>query len=83
MVQIILKMKSKYTYHPGSEVPINRADWCNMENVKIIQDCIYSKLVDAGIAKQLTGEGNLLDEDGTTSGNTMDQKTKFKLTHPN
>ena len=62
---------------------VNRAEWCNVENVKIMYDCIYSELVDAGVAKQLAGDGYWLDEEGNISDtNSFGRKTRFELTYP-
>ena len=35
---------------------VNRSEWCNVENIEIMYDAIYSELVMAGIAKKYDGD---------------------------
>jgi hypothetical protein len=61
-----------------------RDNWCRLDNFQDMYDCVYEKLVEAGIADKLYGEkwldkhGNIIDNEADAYG----QKTKYLLKHP-
>ena len=57
MVQIILQRESKYTVTAlAMKFAVDRAEWCNMENIKIMYDCNYFEPIDTTAEKQFIGE---------------------------
>ena len=64
---------------------INRSEWCNVENIEIIYDAIYSELIMTGIDKKYDGDGQwkyMHGNDDFNSSDVLGRKCKYYLTHP-
>ena len=61
---------------------INWSEWCNIENIEIMHDAIYSELVMTGIAKNYDGDGQwkyMHRNDVFESSDALSRKCKYYL----